>query len=340
MSKSDVHEASFSDDVAWSNERAHEHEHASAHEHADEHADDHADEHAHEHAHELALHGCSRAEGRSRGDRSRSRSRVVMALVAGAFAAVSLAPREAKAEDGAALIVGTVIGLTIADITFTTYDVIAARNNELPEKKWAIAELLVTLPQSGILGGVTAGFTLGREPEVSLGVLPFSIFTNTLTAHSILTLSAPQTDPAALFYMPPALGADLTFTASALAAMFGKRRVFTFEMGIAEALLTAPQVIGGIYKLGLKDTYVPTWAAFTGWSAALMIHGLVSIGLDRGGDYDGFPDSSDSGASGRGKLARRDKRPWIPSVDGIAPGPVAYAYDGSTAYGLVMRGSF
>jgi hypothetical protein len=261
--------------------------------------------------------------------------RVAPAVVGAALALASLSPGTARASDDGAIFAATLaVLLASADIGFSVYDAAVARNGELPANKAAVAELIVTLPQTGVLGGAMATFTGGHEPEVGLAILPFAIFPGALTAHSIWALGGYDVGPSTLFFASPAIASDALLTASALTAMFGKRRLFTKEMGIAETLIMAPQVIAGAYELGLKDSYIPGWSALTAWSGVLLIHGVASIALDRGhlGDSDGWASPKSPAGPRVGRIR--------PRIHGVGPAPIAVSVDRPPAYGVVARGSF
>lgn len=269
--------------------------------------------------------------------RKRNLGPASVSIAALAFALTSLPPRDAQASlDEAILGVALFTAVAVGDVTFIVYDTIRVQNGELPSKGWSIAELVVTLPQTLVLSGATAVFTVEREEEVSLVTLPFSVMTGALSTHGIWSLATKDVDPTTLYWASPAIAANTTLTASALTAMFGKRRVFTQEMGIAEVLCTTPTIIASAYKLGLKDTYVPGWAGLTAWSSALFVHGAVSIALDRGRSYHSRSSDVKVASSGRPFTSAR---PTF-RVDTIAPGIVGGSLDRGPAYGLTMRGSF
>lgn len=273
--------------------------------------------------------------------RSSRRDRVTRPLAAGACALslasiALLSPSSARADNSGEVAAATLLlAGGIADITFLAYDASVAGNNEMPSSKWALAELIVTLPQTGILMGAASAFAIERrEPEVTLGILPFVLLTGALTTHGAFRLMSVDVDPKTLFWLSPAIGMNLTLTSVAITAMFGERRLVIPEVGVAEVVLTLPPLIGGLYALGLEDSSKVGWAALTGWSSALLIHGVASIIADRGRNYDASVAPPSERAPRWASLR--------PSLKNVSPGIVAAPLDGKgpPIYGLVAAGSF
>lgn len=272
---------------------------------------------------------------------SHHRARAARSIAAGACAlslasVAFLSPGSARADSSGEIAAATLlVAGGIADCVFLGYDAAVAGNEELPSTKWATAELIVTLPQTGILNGIAAAFTVDRhEPEVTLAVLPFVAITGALTSHGALRLITAEFDPKTLFFLSPAIGLNLTMTSAALTAMFHKRRLFVPAVGVAEVVVALPPLIGGIYALGLEDSTKLGWGLLTGWSGALVAHGVASIVADRGRHYNESLD-----------VPREDGPRWAglrPALKQLGLGPVAAPLSGKgpPIYGLVAAASF
>jgi hypothetical protein len=265
--------------------------------------------------------------------RSKSRARrfgSALIFVA-CFALVSLAPRRARADFVEEVAIGVLVFTAVAgsDILFTTYDAVVASNGELPSRGWAIAELVVTAPQPLLITGVTTWLTLSKEPEINSALIPLGALPGALTTHAIWSLVPSRVSPSTLFFASPGIASNTMFTASAVAALFTERRVFTRAVGVAEVVLTLPSVIGGSVRLATDASHRPGWTAYTAWSGALLLHGVASIAAG-GGDSEG--ESSSARPYRRAAVA--------PRVVAFGPAPIGLDVELPPSPGLAVRGVF
>jgi hypothetical protein len=201
-----------------------------------------------------------------------------MAAVLGAGLGLGLPPREAHARelDGVAVVVAIAAGLVIADLTFTTYDLVVAGQGELPSKGWAIAETAFTVPQTLILNPLFAGLEASEKDSPALLFLMVpTMGVSVLTTHGIWSLTSSSVHPGTLAGVSGFIGANATMTIGAV-SMAWNGRLSNRWVGVAQIVCTLPQVILGGYEIGTRAPDRAGWIGLTAWSGTLLLHGIAS----------------------------------------------------------------
>lgn len=216
-----------------------------------------------------------------------------MAAVLGLGLGLGRPPSEAHAGDfdGVVLAASIVTGLLIADLTFATYNIVVASQAELPSKGWAIAETVLTIPQTLVFNPFFAGLEASEKdsPWLVLLMVP-TMGVSALTTHGIWSLASDTVHPGTLVGVSAFIGANATMTVGAVGMAFDGR-LSNRAVGVAQIVCTLPQVILGGYEIGTRAPDRAGWIGLTAWSGTLLLHGIASSiwGGRRSHDDDAAP---------------------------------------------------
>lgn len=271
-----------------------------------------------------------------------------MVVAAGVAAgALSIAPAEARAssgEDAALTLAGVAtLGFLVSDIAFAAHDIEAATNNRLARDGWLGAEVAVAGPQALFFNGLLVGFNASKDDGLgilatALGVIPTAGVT-ALATHGIWALADERTDASSIAGISVITGTNFAFTMTALGQL-ARGRLHSRGIGIFQAVLTAPGAAVGVYESTFDRQQRGAWIALTGWSTALVVHGVVSAivsGRDEDSDPPPAADPSPPGPN-EPSLQKASKRSFGPASFAMAP---TFLSDGVARIpGIVAVGTF
>jgi hypothetical protein len=200
------------------------------------------------------------------------------ALSVGLLAA---SPRPARADTVVPVVgIGVALALvTAVDLTFFGYDTWAVVEGHLPAKGWAIAETAVGAPQAILANALyisVAHAASAKDPTTAVFLL-LPIGLTSMSTHGVWGAATTNVRPAALYGYSPLIGTNLVLTAAAL-GQAAKRRLAGLPLGIAQTVLTAPQIALGAVQIARDDPRNRgIWISHTAWTTALLAHGITSI---------------------------------------------------------------
>jgi hypothetical protein len=192
---------------------------------------------------------------------------------------VTVQPRTARADTvGPAIAFAVVCALAVWDVTVFGYDTKTVAEGHLPSKGWAIAEAAVGVPQA-VLGNALY-IAVGRDAEpsepanVALLLLPIGL--TSMATHGVWGAATTNVRPAALYGYSPLIGTNVALTAAAVGEA-ARGRLHGLPVGIAQTVLTAPQVVLGAVQIAHDPANRGIWIGETAWTTALLAHGIASI---------------------------------------------------------------
>jgi hypothetical protein len=209
--------------------------------------------------------------------RSGARRHLVSAALSLGLVAALERPARAN-DDGAAAAVVVGIALAVADVTFGAYDIVFAARDSRPARGWAIAESVVTTPQALVANGIFAAYaddsSIDTAPEtVAILLVPMAL--GSLSAHGIWSAGSDRIAPGVVFGASPLIATDVALTSVAIGRA-ARRRLGSRAFGIAQVVLTAPQVVLGAVQTSQDPVNRAGWISLTAWSGALLVHGIAS----------------------------------------------------------------
>lgn len=276
----------------------------------------------------------------------KSRARTVGVAATIALGVLAAAPGEARAssgEDALLLLAGVAtLGALGGDIAFAAHDIEAATKNRLPRDGWLTAETVVSVPQTLLFNGLLLGFNTSRDETMAsivtaVGVLPTAGVT-ALTTHGIWGLADANTDADAMAGISVITGTNFAFTMAALGRA-SQGRVHGRGIGIFQSVLTAPGAAVGFYESTIDRPQRGAWVALTGWSTALVVHGIISAIVDGAPESDP-PPAVDPGppSTEQPSLQKASRRGFGPATFTMAP---TFLSDGvARVPGIVAVGTF
>jgi hypothetical protein len=280
---------------------------------------------------------------KSRGRTVTSRVGVAAAVALGVLATAAGDAHASSGEDGLLLLAGVAtLGALGGDIAFASHDIDAATKNNLPRDGWLTAEAVVTVPQTLLFNGLLLGFNTSNDETIAdvvtaVGILPTAGVT-ALTTHGIWGLADANTDADAMAGISVITGTNFAFTMAALGRA-SQRRVHSRVIGVIQSVLTAPGAAVGIYESTFDRPQRGAWIALSGWSTALVVHGIVSAIVD-GAPASDPPPATDPGPPGteQPSLQRASRRGFGPATFTMAP---TFLSDGvARVPGIVAVGTF
>ncbi|MFO0614916.1 MAG: hypothetical protein U0414_20170 [Polyangiaceae bacterium] len=216
-----------------------------------------------------------------------------------AVAAIALPPREARADDSAALVI-TAVALVSAtfgwDVAFTAYDASHAVDEQEPDFGWMVAETAVTSPQT-ILGSIPIVLSQLEEKDdiavlYGIAALPLSVWANAMATFSVWSMSNPSVEVGPRFGVSWMVGANLTLSTGAIASAFSDCRCTKPWLSIPTVLTGAGETIGSIYQAVNDKPHRAAWIGLSAWSGVLTLHGagsLISWYVQKARDNPGYP---------------------------------------------------
>jgi hypothetical protein len=211
--------------------------------------------------------------------------RALGALLGIGIVTTAAAPAHAFSGIADAYIYSLVITV-LPDAAFATYGIVVAGKGELPSAGLSIAEIAVTAPQTVFYTTVYAAYQGkddDQEPLPSFFLIP-SAATSILTTHGIWSTATSNVRPGVLAGASIAVGIDAVLTTGVLASTFNGR-LSGREIGVATALLTAPQIaVASTLAATSPGPSRAGWIGLSAWSGALFVHGLASAIHGHGDD--------------------------------------------------------
>jgi hypothetical protein len=192
---------------------------------------------------------------------------------------LTASPRTARADTvGPAIAFAVVCALAVWDVTVFGYDTKTVADGHLPAKGWAIAEAAVGVPQAVLANGLYIVVSHDADPRdpanVALMLLPIGI--TSMATHGVWGAATTNVRPTALYGYSPLIGTNIALTAAAVGEA-AARRLSGLPIGIAQTLLTAPQVVLGGVQIAHDPANRNIWIGHTAWTTALLAHGIASI---------------------------------------------------------------
>lgn len=214
-------------------------------------------------------------------------------VAAGAFAATTLVPATARADDETVVIVTVLtVGSALigSDIAFTAYTGGKVGKKEEPAEGWMIAQSVLGNAQAVGLNVMCAYVAVEDKRNEGLALLPLlpAIWTGALGTFATWTLADRETrvDQRFMVSLLPAM--NLAFTSSAI-GYFAREDAAPYYISIPEATMMVPQAILTSIQAARDESGRPGWAALAAWSGVLSVHGIVSViarAMDEGVDPD------------------------------------------------------
>ncbi len=173
--------------------------------------------------------------------------------------------------------IGVVLGFVAADLGFGIYDAVRAAQGSLPSRTVGIVQAVVASPQVVAFGAMHIVLSKGSEGDqgATAGVLFLPGLANSLFAHGIWASQSPALPAGVPLGVSAAVGFDTTMTASILTRA-GQGHLSGTGMGVAQMVLTAPQIAASAYALAREPGNTAGWGLLTAWSGVIFTHGLVS----------------------------------------------------------------
>lgn len=183
---------------------------------------------------------------------------------------------------GPLLAVGGALALAALAVNtaFTVNDLGAAGRGERPANGWIVAETVVapieTVAAQALLAAALASADRDGDDAIGplVGVFP-TLWVTTMATHGVWSTANKALDTTALGTLPLPIAADATFTVLAISEGAHGRLIHR-KLGVAEALLTAPTIAFGAYRIARVEDARNEWIALTAWSSALFVHGVLS----------------------------------------------------------------
>lgn len=200
-------------------------------------------------------------------------------------AVVGLGAPEARAGDfadlGTGLIVvgGVLVAFGTADAVFVANDLVDLANGYAPDKGWALAEAIVSGPQT--VGFNIALFAFGHdEDDDSAGAIfvgvPFTAMATSLSIHGIWVSTGDQVPNSTLVGASVFSGTAMAWTSAALGRAT-RGGLFPRWIGAAEVALSSPGLAVGIYESLPGRLHQGIWAPVAAWNGLLWLHGVASM---------------------------------------------------------------
>lgn len=251
-------------------------------------------------------------------------------VIGSAIVASSLAlPAEARAEPSdefivASIVVGAAFGL--ADTVLLSYDMVQASEEIEPDKRWMIAQTVITVPQVAV-GAFMSSFAQVDDdrdgaPLMTLVGLPATTLANGLLVFGVWSLDGSPLALDARMGISMLVGLNTTLTIGALTATFVKPRFSRVHLAVPELLFGAAEAIPSFVQAAADRAHTKEWMGLGLWSSVLAAHGALSLFASAGdlGRDDGYS-TADSGSWAFAPAVLRP--PWRMDGGGHSPGIVA-----------------
>lgn len=179
------------------------------------------------------------------------------------------------------MVLNTVFAVAVLGVTaITITDLVFSIGGERQPKEWAITKIWVCAPQTVLYHGLSFGFSYGDEERIAALTTLMGASTGAMTTSGIWSL-ADDIDPASLYGISWAIGANTAFTSMALGDLFGSRRRRMRALGIVEMASMVPTMAVSAFRLTDPTSSRPAWGALAGWSGLLFVHGLVATVVEK-----------------------------------------------------------
>jgi hypothetical protein len=250
-------------------------------------------------------------------------------------------PHTARADTvGPAIAFAVVCALAVWDVTVFGYDTKTVADGHLPSKGWAIAETAVGVPQAVLGNALYIAVAGDADPKegtnVALLLLPIGL--TSMATHGVWGAATTTVRPAALYGYSPLIGTNIALTAATVGEA-ARHRLHGLPVGIAQTVLTAPQVALGAVQIAHDPANRGIWIGHTAWTTALLAHGIASI-VVAAQEEPPPPPPEPPPRRPRNDDEDEDDRPplHVPSSFHVVPGVVT---DGvARAPGVVITGQF
>ena len=201
-------------------------------------------------------------------------------LVVGLFGILSLLPREARADEDFEVYVAVfslIGGLGATDLGFTIHDAVLFAEGRRPAEPVAIAETAVAAPQALIGHIALAALAHDRsDDELTLMLTGPAMMVSALTTHGIWSLARPDEAPNVLFGASTVIGINSLWTTVSISSAFDGK-LPREPLGVLKIATAGPATAWSIAEAVRGETFQPGWIALSGWSGAVVVHGVVDI---------------------------------------------------------------
>lgn len=179
---------------------------------------------------------------------------------------------------GTAIVITMAAGvLGVGNVVVSIPDLVYVAKGQPQPTALAVTKIVLCAPQTLFYHGIASYFASELSDIEAITLLPtlMGAWTGAMTTSAIWSLND-DIDPASLYGISWAIGANSAFTAAAFGTFFSKRPAYSKKFGIAEMVMMTPSIAVSALRLTDPTASRGAWAALGGWSGLLFVHGLVT----------------------------------------------------------------